>query len=239
MQSAWYFCLIVTKLEFSWLVLTKFSTMKFHKTPAIGSWVSDGWTDMMQRIGSFNNFVNTPDAECCKMNGDKCSTVFWQRGMSVSWRADNYDCCISWHYHNFRMCSTSSYWRFQNHRIYGKGEGVPVLNWAPCHEEFRYSSVPWLLDSEGKWLWYPLNGKLVGPRASLHTSEKKSCMPYCITTATEVHAVKVVVHCPAAALFMWSRFYWCTEVTKRTAFCPHCVFMCWNFILAIYCTLFP
>jgi hypothetical protein len=52
-------------LEFSRQIFEKYSNIKFHETPSIGSQVvsrgrTDGQADMTQLIVAFSNFANAP-----------------------------------------------------------------------------------------------------------------------------------------------------------------------------------
>jgi hypothetical protein len=47
------------KTEFSGQIIEKFSNIRFHENPSIGSRIFPyGWTDMMKLIVAFQNFAN-------------------------------------------------------------------------------------------------------------------------------------------------------------------------------------
>jgi hypothetical protein len=61
------------KLEFSQQIIEKYSNIKFHKNPFIGTQVvpcekrTDGQTDMTNLTVTFRNFANVPNDETVRL----------------------------------------------------------------------------------------------------------------------------------------------------------------------------
>jgi hypothetical protein len=66
MENTYYFCQILTELEFCRQIFEKYSNTKFHKNPSSGSrdvpsGRTDGQTDMTKLIVALRNFAIAPE----------------------------------------------------------------------------------------------------------------------------------------------------------------------------------
>jgi hypothetical protein len=96
------------KLEFSWQIFEKHSTIKFHENPSSGIWVDARpqtyrWTDMTELTVNFHNFADAPK------NVPKITTnyslVAWNHLMTTSTMSNTHtaftwsgQCYLSNHY---------------------------------------------------------------------------------------------------------------------------------------------
>jgi len=63
------------KLEFSWQIFEKYSSIKFHENPSSGSRVVPcGRTDMTKLIVAFSNFANAPKKQTRTKNSTLLKT---------------------------------------------------------------------------------------------------------------------------------------------------------------------